>query len=850
MRIFPKLLLAFFGVALSTLVVGVVGHVGINSAVRTLNQTVEVYLPVIESSRHLLEAQRDLRTSLLRIIIPTLSIEQRKAETELFREKLDHFDKLTQVYISNVQFLEDHEELQSRIEQHIQAWKNPQKEILDSARLVTDDSVSSIMEAVLSRQIDHLQWVHQLENAVQRQKPFSGELDPENCQLGRWLRTFKTGNPDLQQAVAELRPLHQRLHSVGHEINHAIQTRDRQKAAELLQDVVEPTLSSITELFDFIKLVVESDVALLTVATELVFGDESAAAAALSQFLDSEIDRYGELVTIKRQENIHHLQKISTLVNLVIVVGVVLAVLFGFLISRSFANKLKIVLCKVQDTGNGLLRSVEDEPGKDELTSISNEVNQTIRNLKEIVVCIQDSASSVFQTAQAQKTHASTVQDSSSIQEKEIVQISKSSEQLALAMDEIFSETQKLESLLQTAATAAQEMNSSIRSTSESATAVEEETTTIASAVMQVAAGSEEFGKLFVQIEEGAANIQAETLDLVATSEKVVEISETVGKISAATKDAVERASTSAIEKITETAGQNSAALTGHLRVLEDLKEQTSNINAVLAKISHISEETQLLSLNAMIISAQSSDRNSGFGVVASEIKNLAISAETGVREIVAAVTTIQELASSSIETVNEVVTAIAKNSEAVTEAETVLHGVMDSAATTASSAAELSSVANIQKKISDNIMEMIGQVGEKVESSQAALSHQNSGIHSIDNAVQHLLTNAKHLNLSTSEQTQQIAHLAQMNFSVNEFCSKLRDMISEQSSATAKTANSLDVISESVKQNTTELSALVQNSKDAENIAQELQHSVDMFSVVEKSESDVDKSGSDQTSV
>jgi len=393
-------------------------------------------------------------------------------------------------------------------------------------------------------------------------------------------------------------------------------------------------------------------------------------------------------------------------------------------------------------------------------------------------------------------------------------------------------------------------MNSSIKSTSESAKAVEEETTTIASAVMQVAAGSEEFGKLFWQIEEGATNIQAETLDLVDTSEKVVEISETVGKISAATKDAVERASTSAIEKISATAGQNSEALTGHLRVLEDLKEQTSNINVVLGNISHISEETQLLSLNAMIISAQSSDKDSGFGVVASEIKNLAISAETGVREIVAAVTKIQELASTSIETVNEVVSAISKNTQAVTEAETALHAVIDSAATSASSAAELSSVANVQKKISDNIMEMIGGVSQKVESSQEALSHQNSGIQSIDNAVRQLLSNAKQLNSSTSEQTQQISHLAQMNFSVNEFCSKLRDMISEQSTATGQTAQSLEVISESVKQNTTELSALVHNTRDAENIAQELQRSVDMFSVVQELESQVVEDGVDQLSL
>lgn len=111
---------------------------------------------------------------------------------------------------------------------------------------------------------------------------------------------------------------------------------------------------------------------------------------------------------------------------------------------------------------------------------------------------------------------------------------------------------------------------------------------------------------------------------------------------------------------------------------IEVLKTESDTINGFVQTISDISQQTNLLSLNASIEAARAGAAGRGFSVVAEEIRKLADDSSKAAEEIRSNVANISAQTVSSVNSAKEAETMVALQAEAVDEVVTVFKNMND----------------------------------------------------------------------------------------------------------------------------------------------------------------------------
>ncbi|WMS91546.1 methyl-accepting chemotaxis protein [Pseudoalteromonas sp. HL-AS1] len=194
-----------------------------------------------------------------------------------------------------------------------------------------------------------------------------------------------------------------------------------------------------------------------------------------------------------------------------------------------------------------------------------------------------------------------------------------------------------------------------------------------------------------------------------------------------AAKDAAQNASTGknvVAQTITaiETLSSNIETVS---RVTEDLANESHNIGSVLDVIRSISEQTNLLALNAAIEAARAGEHGRGFAVVADEVRTLASRTGQSTDEIQTMITKLQEGAKAAVEAV--------KSSQAL------------SVSTIEQASSANTSLNEIERLVSI-ITEMNSQIARATEQQTQAADEVNLRINELSQSTEQSLNNTKQL--------------------------------------------------------------------------------------------------------
>ncbi len=202
-----------------------------------------------------------------------------------------------------------------------------------------------------------------------------------------------------------------------------------------------------------------------------------------------------------------------------------------------------------------------------------------------------------------------------------------------------------------------------------------------------------------------------------AAEEMTASAQETASQASVAAESA-QRANTGATSgtQVSADALDGMSTLTNNLNsasnVIQELETESGNIGMVLDVISGISEQTNLLALNAAIEAARAGEQGRGFAVVADEVRTLASKTQESTNQIKELIDKLQNGSSNAVQAMNNSIKQIDINNQQVNQVASALTDI----------ATEINSINNILSQMSISSQQQ-SQTANEISQNIAAIS-------------------------------------------------------------------------------------------------------------------------------
>jgi len=208
-----------------------------------------------------------------------------------------------------------------------------------------------------------------------------------------------------------------------------------------------------------------------------------------------------------------------------------------------------------------------------------------------------------------------------------------------------------------------------------------------------------------------------------------------------------------AVGRALEGMGRIEESVSGLAETVQRLGSRSRDIGNIVVVIDAITQQTDLLALNAAILAAQAGEHGKGFAVVADEIRNLADRTSASTKEIAAVVAEVQREAAESVARARRGVEAVAEGQSLVARVHEALRRIDGLAEQSADKVAGILRATTEEVKATGLRSEAVAEVAEQVRGISRVAEVQQQGSARVQAALEEFINISLQIRTATREQ-------------------------------------------------------------------------------------------------